>query len=131
MSCECLFVRIGSFTQAQESKRTFEPVAALVFSELSCFVISKQGYEVAKSTQPTKQIKASRKTEISTHHSRPLGGNQEIIPKVDSNQLDSSSQPHAPAKPIWDRERRELRLGDIIHCLLIQASAPNVVCMTR
>jgi len=112
--CKDWIVHKRETTQAQESKRTFEPVDGLAFSELSCFVISKQGYEVAKSTLPTKQINASGKTEMSSHHSEPSGGNQEISPKVDSNLLGSSSRPHAQVKPIWDRERRELRLGDIV-----------------
>lgn len=111
--CRDWIVHKRETTLAQESMRTFEPVSGLLFSEQSCFTISKQGYELAKSTQPAVKQAEAGKSVMSSHHSGPLGGNPESN-ENDSNQLGSSSRPHVQVKPVWDRERRELRLGDIV-----------------
>lgn len=96
----------------QENQRAFEEVDGLAFSEQSCFVISKQGYEIANSSE-MKQPKAAEKTSMSSHHSKPLGQSNKDE-KVDTSLLGASSRPHLPVKPVWDRERRELRLGKIV-----------------
>jgi len=148
--CKNWIIHKRETTLEQESKRTFKPVDGfLILTERSCFVISKLGYEVAKSTQQVvKQIQLGR-TEMSSHHSGPSGGNQENK-DPNSNQLGSSSRPHAQIKPVWDRERRDLsgqlkirssssmrlrtRNGPIVSmilCSLTRVSAPSVVCMTH
>jgi len=112
--CKGWIIHRRETTPAQENRRTFEEVDGLALSDQSCFVISKIGYQFAKSTELSKQSKESGSATMSSHHSEPAGQNNEGNEKFDSNQLGSSSRPHQTVKPIWDRERRELRLGDIV-----------------
>jgi len=111
-------------TRAQECNRTFESVGGLALSDQSCFVISKKGYEFAKSAQSgqraqtkpkeiKKPITVYERKMMSLHHSGPLAGSQKIN-EADSNQLGSSAYPHLQVKPAGDRENRELRLGDVV-----------------
>jgi len=114
--CKDWIVHLRETTAPNQSKRTFESVNGLALSDQSCFVISKQGYEVAKLTKnEAKQPEEIKRTPMSSHHSGPSGPSNENSPLTpEANQLGSSSRPHLPVKPVWDRERRELRLGDIV-----------------
>ena len=59
--------------------------------------------------QPQKEEKNS----TSSHHTQPFGQSSENH-QVETGVLGASSRPHQPIKPVWDRERRELRLGEIV-----------------
>ena len=113
--CKDWIIHKRETAQGEEGRRIFESVNSLVLSDQSCFVISKKGYEVAKSTiQVMNPNNASGRTTMSSHHSGPSGRINERTSAIDSNQLGSASRPHRSIKPVWDRERRELRLGEIV-----------------
>lgn len=117
MICKGWIVHQVEKTKSEQTRREFEPVTDLVLSERSCFVISKQGYAVSEAIAQNSSINSSnsdRSLSMSSHHSGPSRDpNENPAPKQPS-QLGSSSQSHPQLKPIWDRERRELRFGDIV-----------------
>ena len=109
--CKGWIVHRKETTPTDQNQRTFEQVDGLALSEQSCFIISKQGYEIANSHE-MKQRETVETNSMSSHHSKPLS--QTVENEVDTSQLGASSRPHQPLKPVWDRERRELRLGKIV-----------------
>lgn len=110
--CQGWIIHRRETTLSNQNRRTFEEVDGLALSNQSCFVISKQGYEIANSSENKKKAQADQNKTMSPHHGSPIGQSNESE-KVDT-QLGASSRPHLPVKPVWDRERRELRLGEIV-----------------
>ena len=114
--CKDWVVHRKETTPADKNQRTFQEAVGLGLSENSCFVISKLGYEVAsfsEMNQPMNQPQKEEKNSTSSHHTQPLGQSSENH-QVETGVLGASSRPHQPIKPVWDRERRELRLGEIV-----------------
>ena len=109
--CKSWIIHRKETTPTDQNQRSFEEVDGLALSEQSCFVISKQGYEIANSNEMN-QPKVEETSSMSSHHSKPLS--QTVENEVETSQLGASSRPHQPLKPVWDRERRELRLGKIV-----------------
>jgi hypothetical protein len=97
-------------TVASQNGRTFDHETELVFSERTCFVITKQGYHFVDrlTDQQLTQLLANPKDKfMATHHTEP--------DKVGQNSNLDDVRKNAPAvqaDPIWDREKRELRVGD-------------------
>lgn len=112
--CQGLIVHRKETTGAipsDDKRRTFGETDGLVLSEKSCFVVSKQGYQIVNSYKMNSEAKESDAT--SSHHSQPLGQHNKTE-KVETGILGASSRPHQLNKPVWDRERRELRLGEFV-----------------
>ena len=124
MVCQQWVVHQREATDLPQVHRSFEQETELVFSARSCFVITKEGYRIATRLEEqakSKTIEANRQASQtssqdlaiepttsphwSVHHSEPA--------ILDSTQkkVDSRS---APERPVWDRQRRELRLGDVV-----------------
>lgn len=99
-------------TSGSENRRTFEPETDLVFSDRTCFVITKLGYQFVSNltSQQLSQLLTNPKDRfMSTHHTEPNNEGQSV------NQVPVHKEHHqqqqAPS-PVWDRTKRELRIGD-------------------
>ncbi|MFK7766069.1 MAG: hypothetical protein AB8B55_02420 [Mariniblastus sp.] len=110
-------------TDVPQERRSFEEESELVFSARSCFIITKEGYRIA--TRLSEQVNANSNPSgvktpcqseappsslrsvphFSVHHSEPANTNQ--MEKPNSNAESAN-------RPVWDRQRRELRLGDVV-----------------
>ena len=95
-------------TDASRVRRNFENETDLVFSDRTCFVITKQGYQFVTNLTPHQQTQllTSPTRLTSIHHTEP---NSE-----DQNNGASLNDKHFNQKQnlIWDRNKRELRVGD-------------------
>ena len=93
-----------------QSGRTFVPETELVFSDRTCFVITKLGYQFVNqlTDQQLEQHLTNPKDRfMSTHHTEPAKDN----PK--DRQLKANLGIVCETVDlIWDRTRRELRVGD-------------------
>ncbi len=115
--CNDLIIHRKETTGSEQDRRSFEPVNSLALSERSCFVISKQGYAIARSVAQANQqaqdnsppASASQPQQTSSHHSGPFVENN-----TSTGLLGSAGRSHQISKPIWDRDRRELRFGDTV-----------------
>ncbi len=90
--------------------RAFDHETELAFSERTCFVITKLGYQFVNhlSNPEIKQLTAGLKDKVmSTHHTKPGNENQssDLVEVQKNGQLQH-------VHPIWDRDKRELRVGD-------------------
>lgn len=116
--CKGWIVHQVETTNSNQSRRSFESVSDLALTEKSCFVISKQGYAVSESVS-LNNLRSNLNNQdgsqaMSLHHSGPSNNPNDPESKQPSNNLGSSSHSHPQLKPVWDRERRELRFGDIV-----------------
>ena len=126
--CRGWIVHRRELTSAAQGRRSFEDETELVFSDKSCFAITKDGYRVAtrleiqskfvslesKNPNQNQSSNSQTPTELgadsptkhwSMHHREPS--------KMESSEKIQESVPEN-RRPIWDRQRRELRLGDIV-----------------
>jgi PHD/YefM family antitoxin component YafN of YafNO toxin-antitoxin module len=100
-----------------ESKREFAPEPDLVLSDRSCFVITKKGFDV------TTKLKASGYDVMNEQSNERTSGDQrqELNAQRYENagqSLNQSADQNIGANrhpaPCWDRERRELRIGNVV-----------------
>jgi hypothetical protein len=97
-------------TDPSEARRTFDAETDLVFSDRTCFVITKQGYQFVNSLaieQSTQHLTIPKEEVMSTHHTEPKNIGQD-------RNLTNGSQTKGNRRLdlVWDRNKRELRVGD-------------------
>ena len=116
--CKGWIVHQVETTDANQSRRTFDTAPELALNDRSCFVISKQGYAISEAISLTNLRNNLNNQDgrmlMSLHHSGPSKDPNENPEPKKPSQLGSSSHSHQQLKPVWDRERRELRFGDIV-----------------
>ncbi len=88
-----------------ESKREFAPEPDLVLSDRSCFVITKRGFDV------TTKLRASGYDAMNEQNNERARTNEGQEPNTQRYQ---GTGPNQHPAPCWDRERRELRIGNVV-----------------
>jgi hypothetical protein len=91
--CEGLVEHKQEITTVGDTRRVFQPDRPLSFSENTCFVLSEGGLDFARNglaSLPPAQETAESSSAVSRN-----GYGKDLLPK-------------------WDRERQELRVGDVV-----------------
>lgn len=77
-----------------ETTRTFQKAGGLVFGKRTCFVLTESGLDVLRQFSESGQL------------TEPINGQA-----ARERPTDESDDTNGTVKPIWDRDRQELRLG--------------------
>lgn len=91
MICRQWITHMREVPNASENRRKFEAESDLVLSPRSCFVLTQKGFDIAQ------KLDSSGKTMTDNAHSDPNNPDRREYPT-----------------PCWDREKRELRIGDVV-----------------
>lgn len=103
MICRRWITHMREIPNPTDRRRAFEAESDLVLSSRSCFVLTRKGYDIANN------LTVLRTTSMNDQNH--FSDNNPTSPSIPSGfDPRQSSQP----MPCWDRERRELRLGDVV-----------------